>query len=64
MTAPRIPSIRNHAAGAARNHYCARCRKTQAFNDFGATLQCPVCEHCLVRPALAPALLLVARKSA
>ncbi|MHC4340993.1 MAG: hypothetical protein ACYSX0_12375 [Planctomycetota bacterium] len=64
MTALRILSIRNHAAGAARNHYCARCRKTQAFADLGATLHCPVCEHRLVRLALTPALPPVARRSA
>jgi hypothetical protein len=64
MTALRILSIRNHAVGAATNHYCARCCKTQAFTDLGATLHCPICDHRLVRPAFAPALPLVARKSA
>ena len=64
MTALRILSIRNHAAGAATNHYCARCRKTQAFADLGATLHCPVCDYRLSRPSYAQALPLVARKSA
>ncbi|MHC4952952.1 MAG: hypothetical protein ACYTGZ_03620 [Planctomycetota bacterium] len=47
---PRYPATAlRQAPGGTENHYCARCRCTQAFRDSGLSLTCPVCEKSLWR---------------